>query len=187
MFYNRQSKKEQEKYKNALTMIGNLSKLFSNSSTPYLYYRVAEKIFCDMFDAQDLSRGDIALDASKNNIGIGLKTFLKNNNNTLQKIAEFNKDRMSYQGKKPQEIIKIISYLRNERIHFANNLSGAKNSYYHCVARDKERFYIYEEPMDEIDVKNITEVIHKKMPLNFMIINMSIHLIYQKVLFLKDL
>ena len=144
MFYDIQSKQSKQQYTEALALIGSLSNLFSDSKVPYLYYRIAEKVFCDTFCAHDLSRGDIALDASKDSMGIGLKTFLKNNDKTLQKVAEFNKDRYLYAKCADEEIVKIISDLRNERIAFAQNLSLVDTSVYHCVVRSDDMFQLYE-------------------------------------------
>ena len=162
MFYNNQEDKYRHKYIDSLTTVGNLSNLFSDSTVPYLYYRVAEKIFCKSFLANDLSRGDIALDASKDSIGIGLKTFLRNNNNTFQKIAEFNKDRELYKNKNELETVQLISMLRNNRISFAENLSKVEKSCYHCVIREDSKFSIYEEPMDYINLEAINDVKKKK-------------------------
>ncbi len=162
MFYNNQEDKYRHKYIDSLTTVGNLSNLFSDSTVPYLYYRVAEKIFCRSFLANDLSRGDIALDASKDSIGIGLKTFLRNNNNTFQKIAEFNKDRELYKNKNELETVQLISMLRNNRISFAENLSKVEKSCYHCVIREDSKFSIYEEPMDYINLEAINDVKKKK-------------------------
>ena len=81
MFYSSQSKKFKNEYIKLLKACGQLSNLSSESLTPYLYYRIAEKIFCKAFEASDLSRSDCAVDAKKNNIGIGLKTFLVGNLN----------------------------------------------------------------------------------------------------------
>jgi hypothetical protein len=167
MFYNLQSQKLLDNYKESLSLIGSLSNLFSDSKTPYLYYRVAEKIFCESFNATDLSRGDISLDASKSNIGIGLKTFLKNNDKTLQKVAEFNKDREVYKDLDDTNLINKIAYLRNERINFAQNLSASKSSIYHCVIRSQTRFQIYEESMDFIDLSSIGHIKRKKNSISF--------------------
>jgi hypothetical protein len=167
MFYSLQSKQFIDSYKESLSIIGSLSNLFSNSKTPYLYYRVAEKIFCDNFNALDLSRGDIALDATKNSIGIGLKTFLKNNDKTLQKVAEFNKDRDLYKDLKDEEIIQTIAYLRNERIKFAQNLSSANSSIYHCVVRSENKFQLYEESMNTIKEDSIENIKRRKNSIYF--------------------
>jgi hypothetical protein len=80
MFFNQQDIITQNKYELLLRIIGALSKLSSdNSSIPYLYYRMAENIFCRAFGAKNLSRSDISVDASKDAYGIGLKTFLHKN------------------------------------------------------------------------------------------------------------
>lgn len=167
MFYDTQNLDYQKNYIDGLTIIGNLSNLFSDSATPYLYYRIAEKIFCNSFNANDLSRGDIALDASKSSLGIGLKTFLKKNDKTIQKIAEFNKDLSYYEGKENREIVDIVSKRRNERIRFAEKLSGVEKSLYHCVVRDKNVFYLHEEEMSYIEVENITNIVKKKNSIHF--------------------
>ena len=60
MFFNMQTEKEKEAYVKFLKTVGSLSNLFSESPTPYLYYRIAEKVFCKSFNAEDLSRGDVA-------------------------------------------------------------------------------------------------------------------------------
>jgi hypothetical protein len=70
MFFDSQSEYNQEQYIKYLQLIGSLSNLFSESPTPYLYYRIAEKIFCRAFEAEDLSRGDVSVDAKKNGLGI---------------------------------------------------------------------------------------------------------------------
>ncbi len=162
MFYKNQSRELQNAYIESLSIIGNLSQLFSDSKVPYLYYRVAEKIFCDTFKAYDLSRGDIALDASKESMGIGLKTFLKNNDKTLQKVAEFNKDRVLYENCSDEEIVAIVSTLRNERIRFAENLSSVDSSIYHCVVRGDNRFHLFEEVMDYINLETIGDIKRNK-------------------------
>ena len=108
MFLENQPKENVNEYFNLLKIVGGISNLFSNSDVPYLYYRAAENIFCKAFDANNLSRGDSSADASKNSTGIGLKTFLNYNGKSLQKVAEFNKDRVDYHElvKKPEEFIK---------------------------------------------------------------------------------
>jgi hypothetical protein len=167
MFYDKQSNDSKDKYIEALTIIGSLSNLFSDSKVPYLYYRIAEKVFCNTFNAYDLSRGDIALDASKEDIGIGLKTFLKNNDKTLQKVAEFNKDRELYAQLKDTDIVRIIANLRNERITFAQNLSNVNSSIYHCVIRSDDMFQLYEESMTPINLNNINHIKRTKNSIYF--------------------
>ncbi|MDA7817116.1 restriction endonuclease [Sulfurimonas sp.] len=167
MFYNNQEDIKKDKYQDSLKIIGSLSNLFSDSDVPYLYYRIAEKIFCNSFSANDLSRGDVALDAIKDDIGIGLKTFLEGNNKSFQKVAEFNKDKCLYEDKSPKQLITIVSELRNKRIAFTENLYGIDQSIYHCVIRDENRFKIHEENMSYVDIKNIVDVKKIKNSIRF--------------------
>ncbi|OIP54368.1 MAG: hypothetical protein AUK54_06535 [Helicobacteraceae bacterium CG2_30_36_10] len=167
MFYSNQNKDTIKLYEENLKIIGSLSNLFSDARAPYLYYRIAEKIFCNSFHANDLSRGDVALDASKSGLGIGLKTFLNSNERSFQKVAEFNKDRGLYENESAKNTIKIISELRNKRINFAEKLYGINKSIYHCVVRDENFFKIHEEDMHYIDIKNISEVSKKKNIITF--------------------
>ena len=69
-------------YLKLLSAVSKLSGLFSESAVPFINYRVAENIFCRSFDAGNLSRSDTAFDANYNSIGIGLKTFTCNSNNS---------------------------------------------------------------------------------------------------------
>ncbi len=54
MFFETQSEKQRQEYQDFLKIAGCLSNLFSDSEVPYLYYRVAEKVFCRAFEAKDL-------------------------------------------------------------------------------------------------------------------------------------
>lgn len=155
MFFQDQTNQQKETYEQFLKMVGGLSNLFSDSPTPYLYYRVAEKIFCKAFEAEDLSRGDVSADARKDNLGIGLKTFLAGNHKTFQKVAEFNNDRPLYKDLKPRDLVSKVAELRNARIEFTENAHDLKSSIYHCVLRGKGKFFVFEEPMDKIDIPNI--------------------------------
>lgn len=158
MFFNTQDLENKEEYENLLKSCGYLSNLFSESTTPYLYYRLAEKVFCRAFNADDLSRSDVAVDAKIGNTGFGIKTFLANNNKSYQKVAEFNKTRTNYKDLKPRALIVKISELRNERISFAQRLYGLDNMLYHCILRKESKFSIFEEKMHLIDVKSIRDI-----------------------------
>ncbi len=157
-FYKTQNKNEIEIYEGYLQTVGALSNLYSDSSVPYLYYRVAERVFCRSFNADDLSRSDVSADAKKNDLGIGLKTFLLGNGKTFQKIAEFNAQSSNYKYFDDETLIKEVARLRNERINFTHRTFGIRESIYHCVVRDEGRFVIFEEPMDLIDIDSIKDV-----------------------------
>jgi hypothetical protein len=158
MFFSLQKKAQQQEYKELLQVVGCLSNLFSDSSSPYLYYRVAEKIFCQAFSAEDLSRSDVSADAKKASLGIGLKTFLAGNNKTFQKVAEFNGDRLLYNDLDDGPLLEKIATLRNARIDFTEQAYGLTKSMYHCVLREDNRFKIFEEPMDKVDILNIGNI-----------------------------
>lgn len=168
MLFEKRSEEERKEYIEMLASVGALSRLSSESSTPYIGYRHAEKIFCSAFNAKDLSRSDCSADASLNEVGIGIKTFINGNGKTLQKIAEFNSDAILYRGKTPKEVIEIISHLRNERIKATQRIHGLDKMIYHCIVRDEGKLLVYEKPMDEINIKAIKKMdISKKNTISF--------------------
>ena len=166
-FYNLQTTEQKNLYKEYLQIIGSLSNLFSDSTKPYLYYRIAEKMFCKAFDANDLSRGDVSYDAKKDSLGIGLKTFLRGNNKSIQKIAEFNKDKLLYDNLSLSKKIYKIAELRNKRLEFTNNLYDINNSIYHCVIRDDNKFLIHEEKTKYINMESIQNIKQTKSSIFF--------------------
>lgn len=162
MFYDQQDIFLQNNYKELLTIIGSLSRLSSDSNIPYLYYRMAENIFCKSFKANNLARSDISIDASKGNYGIGLKTFLYKNGCCVEKVAEFNKQRKLFINNENNigKLIRTIADLRNERIRTTVDITGVDidNLLYHCVVRADNRFLLYETGMNLIDINNIENV-----------------------------
>jgi hypothetical protein len=114
-----------------LTASAKLSKLFSDSKVPYLYYRAVENIFCRSFNADNLSRGDSAYDANYNSIGIGLKTFICEKQYSTEKVAEFNKLSNQIKTLKGKGLALKLAQYRNERIELANRLYNIDNALYH--------------------------------------------------------
>jgi hypothetical protein len=161
MIYPLMTATNQEEYKKLLCLIGSLSNLFSESDVPYLYYRIAEKIFCKAFNAEDLSRSDVSVDAKYYITGVGIKTFIRGNNKTYQKITEFGScSRQIYQNLSVEDKIQKIAEIRNERILTTHRIHGIKQSIYHCLVREQNRFNIFEEEMSFINlskIKNIKE------------------------------
>lgn len=154
-------------YLNLLSAVSKLSGLFSESAVPIINYRVAENIFCRSFNANNLSRSDTAFDADLNSVGIGLKTFISKNNNSTEKIAEFNslsRDLKNYQGK--DLALKLGEY-RNERIDLANRVYDIKSSLYHIVARREKELLLFETDYNQIDIANIHSVKENKASLQF--------------------
>ena len=158
IFISSQPDNSKKLYFNYLKAICSLSKLFSDNEVPYLYYRVAENIFCKSFNADNLSRDDLAFDAKKDNIGIGLKTFTVKGKYAIEKIAEFNAFSKELRNLDNTKLVLRLSNLRNERIKFAIRTYGVENSIYHCIARGKKILKIFEtdyELIDENKIRNI--------------------------------
>lgn len=158
MFYEKQPKEKQESYKEMLEIVGQLSRLYSESEAPYLYYRCHENIFCKYFEAENLSRGDDSADAQKDTIGIGLKTWIGQDD---QKVAEFNKLKKTYDNLKGLELIKQIALYRNERIRVTKASHGINEMLYHIVKRYPDLMKIMEHEFEEIDIEKIKII---KMP-----------------------
>lgn len=154
-FFKNQISEEQIKYIELLKVTGALSNLFAETENPFLYYRAMENIFCKAFNADNLSRGDVSADASKNKIGIGLKTFLHMNGNTFQKIAEFNRESYLLRDLKREDLIEKVAEMRNQRIEVTKDICSLDDMMYHLVTRHKRTMTIYEEHMDFIDINNI--------------------------------
>ena len=166
-FFLKQNEKDKKLYIDLLEVTSSLSNLFSDSKNPFLYYRAMENIFCKAFKADNLSRSDISVDASKNGIGIGLKTFLQNNGNTYQKVAEFNKDSYLFKELNGLELIKKVASMRNERIMSTMRICNLVDMIYHLITRSKNYMAIYEEHMDLIDIENIIITESKKTSIHF--------------------
>ena len=161
--------KRREKYLNNIRNIASLSALFTSEvSAPFLVSRATENIYCESFKAINLGRDDSAIDAIIGTTGVGIKTFLHNNGNTLQKIAEFNKDSMHYRDSSPREKILIISRLRNKRLQFAMDNYGVDKLIYHCITRKPDgTIDFYETKMDFIDINAIKNVVIKQNSIFF--------------------
>jgi hypothetical protein len=158
LFFKNQPEEEKHRYEKLLQIICSLSRLSSDSDIPYLYYRMAENIFCMAFSAKNVARSNMSLDVRKGDVGIGLKTFISKGTATLEKIAEFNKDKHSI-DKSVSEIekIKIISRLRNKRLKISSNICNVKEDsiLYHCVLRAKDKLLVCEQEMPYIEGENI--------------------------------
>lgn len=153
MFYENQPLNKRENYKKMLSIIGNLTQLFSASDCPYLPYRAHENIFCKYFEADNLARMDCSADAKKNRVGIGLKTWMGQDD---QKIAEFGKLRETFAGITGLELVKKIAEYRNERIRVTKKLNGIDTMIYHIVKRVPGMMQILEHSFEYIDIDNIS-------------------------------
>lgn len=154
-------------YLKLLSAVSKLSGLFSESSIPFINYRVAENIFCKSFSANNLSRSDTAFDANYNSVGVGLKTFTCNSNNSTEKVAEFNSLSRVLKDFKGKELAIKLGQFRNDRINLANRLYNIESSLYHIVARKENELLLYETDYDVIDIDNIHAVKDNKASLQF--------------------
>lgn len=166
IIFNSIYKTQNELYFSYLKAVCALSKLFSNSNIPYLYYRIAENVFYKAFNAENLSRDDLAYDARKDEIGVGLKTFINKGVNS-EKVAEFNAFSYELRNLNGKKLAIKLGELRNERITFANRTYGIKNSIYHCVSRAKNILKIFETDYDLIDIENIKNIKRKDASISF--------------------
>lgn len=152
MFYDKQPTLNQEKYKEMLKLIGQLSNLFSESECPYLAYRAHENIFCKYLEAENLARSDCSADAKKDSVGVGLKTWMGNDD---QKVAEFGKLKKNYAELSGLDLVKKIAEYRNERIRVTKNLHGINKMIYHVVKRVPNAMQILECSFDDIEIESI--------------------------------
>ena len=154
-------------YLKLLSAISKLSGLFSESSMPFIEYRVVENIFCRSFNAKNLSRSDTAFDAKFNSIGVGLKTFVCNGSKSIEKVAEFNSLSgilKTYNGK---ELAIKLGEFRNNRIYLANRLYNIESSIYHIVARKVKELVLFETDYNIIDIANIHSVKENRAGIQF--------------------
>ncbi len=156
-----------KKYMDDLQLVGMISALYSDSNTPMLYYRVTENLYCKDLEAENLARSDVPADAKYGNIGVGIKTFLEQNQKTYQKIEEFNNQHELYDSLEPFDKVRKISELRNKRLTFTMNTYGIKKMIFHCIVRNDYGFHFFEEPMDFIDLDTITVTSVNKNTIDF--------------------
>lgn len=179
-------------YLKLLSSVSKLSGLFSESSIPFINYRVAENIFCRSFQAGNLSRSDTAFDANFNSIGVGLKTFTCNSNSSSEKVAEFNSLSRVLSEFKGEDLAIKLGEFRNDRINLANRLYNIESSIYHIVARKEKELLLFETDYNLIDIKNINSIKDNKASLqfedgkNFYSFNYSKSTLFRKFIIPKD-
>lgn len=158
---------EKELYYKLLQVNASLSRLFSDSPTPFLQYRVVENAYCRSFGATNLSRSDTAFDARIGNTGIGLKTFLCAGDRSLEKVAEFNALAPTFRELKGRALAERVISLRNERIQLAQDLYGIQEAIYHIVARRTGELLLFDTSYKQEDLSLITNIKEKDNSLRF--------------------
>lgn len=161
--------REQNKnYAKSLRIIAKLSRLFSDSATPYLYYRTMENLFCSCFGFENLARSDTAYDARLNGLGVGLKTFICHSNASIEKVAEFNKDSsFLHRQLEKRDLAQKLASLRNKRIESANEIYGIREAMYHIIARREGKLLFFETDYAPIHISNIRNIKQNKASLSF--------------------
>lgn len=170
LIWSKFKKKEKEEYIKFLKIFGALSGLFkdnkegANAKKPYLYYRNHEQLFARVFEVEDLTRKDSAFDAlgvfDGDRIGIGLKTWIHTKDLTYQKVAEFNKLAPTIlaplmENGTPEEVVRKVAELRNERIMLDKRLYRTNKDVYHYITRDDDVMNIIETSYDLIDLDSL--------------------------------
>lgn len=156
-----------EKYFEMLKLLASLSKLFSESQTPYLDYRIAENIFCKYYSAINDARACTAYDARLGKLGIGIKTFGINKGHSVEKIAEFNKLKPKLDPLKGKDLAIQLAIFRNDRIQIANNTYDVENAIYHIVGRSNGALNIFNTEYNFIDINDIHEVKDRAASISF--------------------
>ncbi|MFD2531349.1 phospholipase D-like domain-containing protein [Gracilimonas halophila] len=146
---------ENREYTELLKIISALSRLFSEGKAPYMNYRIAENIFCRAFGAKNLARKDSSYDATIDEIGVGLKTFLLKSDNSLEKVAEFNSISSTLRELKGKKLAIEVAKARNSRINSALRLYNVKEAIYHCVGRKDGVLEVFENDYLKVDLGNI--------------------------------
>lgn len=157
MFTQFQNQDLLHEYKRKLQAVGLLSRLFTKSEIPYLPYRIAENLFCNVFRATNHSRSDSSADAAVGDLGFGIKTFISESDLSLQKIAEFDRSGPALRTLQGNSgiLIRELGHLRNERIRSTMQIHGLNKIIYHLVIKRESRYLIVEEPMDFIQLDNL--------------------------------
>ena len=69
--------------------------------------------------------------------------------------------------KNTDDIIKTVSELRNKRISSTQRIHNLDNMIYHCVSRTENKFLIFEEKMDLININKISKISNKNNSITF--------------------
>lgn len=150
-----------------LQLMASISRLFSESATPYLDYRLAENLFCKYFNAQNDARSCTAYDARLSHLGIGIKTFGLKNGSSMEKIAEFNKLKPRLDGLAGIDLARQIAHFRNERMAFANNTYDVVETQYHIVGRQEGMLRVFNTPYELVDTERICDVSDTEASISF--------------------
>lgn len=162
-----------ERYERLLKAVASMSRLYSDSSSPYLNSRFVEKLFVFTSTAKDFSRRDMSFDAqTEHGAGVGVKTFVASSFRTTktEKVAEFTRDatRGEFKGLNNDELAFKVANFRNARVSSDARTYGidVDKSFYHCLVRTADGCIIHEEPYALIDVDKLKLEANSDVPGN---------------------
>jgi hypothetical protein len=152
--------RDEERYETLLRLVGSLSRLFSDNDSPYIDSRFVERLFVRTTGARDLGRKDISFDAVKEDVGVGVKTFLAGTGNTKrEKIAEFTTFARDgrFANLDKASLVREVVAARNDRVTSDANEIGVdlSKSFYHCLIRMPGGAVVHEESYGAIDIDGI--------------------------------
>lgn len=154
-------------YFEMLKLMASLSRLFSENDIPYLDYRLAENLFCKYYRAQNDARSCTAYDARIGSLGIGVKTFIFDKDQSVEKIAEFNKQKGELDRFSGLDLARKLGEFRNDRMMYANRAYSVNKSQYHIVGRKKALLRIFNAPYETVDVEHIRLIKDEKTSIIF--------------------
>lgn len=153
-----QTWKSNSEYFKLLELMARLSNLFSDNSIPFIHYRVTENLFCKYYNAENLSRSDTAYDAKTMNLGVGIKTFQLQNDNSMEKVAEFNSISSQLKKYHGKDLAFQLALARNERIRLGQRLYAIDDGCYHIIGRVEEGLTVFNTPYPFVNERNISNV-----------------------------
>lgn len=145
--------KDNKEYFSLLELMARLSNLFSDSSIPFLHYRVTENLFCKYYKAENLSRSDTAYDVKTDSFGVGIKTFTLINNASTEKVAEFNSISSELKKYKGYDLAYQLAVARNERMMFGRRLYGILDGCYHIIGRVENGLTVFNSSYPLLDTE----------------------------------
>jgi hypothetical protein len=150
--------KNNKEYFDLLRLMASLSNIFSDNAIPFVHYRITENLFCKYYHAENLSRSDTAYDAKTDNYGIGIKTFQLVNNQSVEKVAEFNSISSELNKYKGKDLAYQLALARNERMELGQRLYAITDGCYHIIGRVNSGLTIFNSSYPLINLENISSV-----------------------------
>lgn len=159
--------KNNNEYFSLLELMARLSNLFSDSSIPFLHYRITENLFCKYYKAENLSRSDTAYDAKTESFGVGIKTFTLSNNASTEKVAEFNSISSELKKYKGYDLAYQLAVARNERMKLGQRLYAICDGCYHIIGRVENGLIVFNSSYPLLDTKKIHVIKDSEKSLQF--------------------